>query len=254
MSYNPIILALDYDNVSAAQDILSQVRSSIGMIKIGLEMFTACGPSVLELSDQFGIPIFLDLKLHDVPTTVKKTTEVVCSLLSKYSGEHFLSVHCFGGGEMCNAALQASQGSNVKVAGVSTLTSMADSNFRRLGFKDGRAGIRTIEAAWVGFDCANKYPVYVDRKRVAQGMTTFICAPNQLPLMRQHFGDSLVLITPGIRSESEETHDHARSKPASFALKNGSNWLVIGRPITQAMNPALAAQQFKEQVDRFYDR
>lgn len=250
---NPIILALDYNEVSEARNVLSKVRSNIGMIKIGLELFTAYGREALDLADEFHVPVFLDLKLHDVPTTVKKTTDVVCSLLSKYSGEHFLSIHCFGGREMCETVFKTAQGSNVQIAGVTTLTSMEDRDFRGLGFRDGRAGIRTIDAAYVAADCLNERSQWdANRNRILNGMTHFICAPNQLPLMRQHFGNDVVMISPGIRSDSEEAHDHARSKPASFALKNGATWIVVGRPITQAPDPAAAASYFKEQVNKFY--
>lgn len=252
---NPIILALDYNNVADAENILSKVRPHIGMIKIGLELFTAYGREALDLADKFHVPIFLDLKLHDVPTTVVKTTEVVCSLMYKYPGEHFLSIHSFGGREMCEAAFKTAQGSNVQIAGVTTLTSMDDRDFRQLGFRDGRSGIRTIDAAYIAADCSHELAKWdAQRNRVIKGMTNLICAPNQLPLMRQHFGDDVVLIVPGIRSDSEESHDHARSKPASFALKNGATWIVVGRPITKAPDPVHAALYFKEQVDRYYER
>lgn len=252
---NPIILALDYSELSEARDVLRKVRPHIGMIKIGLELFTSAGREALDLVDEFNIPVFLDLKLHDVPTTVIKTTSVICSLLYKYPGEHFLSIHSFGGREMCEAAFQTAQGSNVQIAGVTTLTSMDDRDFRGLGFRDGRSGIRTIDAAYIAADCSNERSQWdANRNRILKGMTHLICAPNQIPLMRQHFGNDIVLITPGIRSDSEEAHDHARSKPASFALKNGATWIVVGRPITKAVDPAASALYFKEQVDKYYER
>jgi len=250
---NPIILALDYSELSEARQVLSKVRPHIGMIKIGLELFAAYGREAIDLADEFNTQVFLDLKLHDVPTTVKKTIDVICSILSKYPGEHFLSIHSFGGREMCEAAFKTAQGSNVQVAAVTTLTSMDDRDFRGLGFRDGRSGIRTIDAAYVAADCSNERSIYdAQRNRVLSGMSHFICAPNQLPLMRQHFGDDVVIIAPGIRSDSEEAHDHARSKPASFALKNGATWIVVGRPITQAPDPASSAIYFAEQVKKFY--
>src|SRR5579885_1246230 len=131
---NPIILALDYSELDEARAILSKVRPNIGMIKIGLELFTAYGREALDLSKEFSVPVFLDLKLNDVPTTVAKTTEVVCSHLSRYPGEHFLSIHCNGGAEMCQAAYKVANGSNVTITGITVLTSLTESDFSEIGF------------------------------------------------------------------------------------------------------------------------
>lgn len=249
---NPIILALDFNNLDDAKGILSKVRNHIGMIKVGSELFTAYGKEALSLSGMFNIPLFLDIKLFDIPTTVARTVEVVCETMAQYQGKHFLSVHCWGGLEMCTAALDAAENSNVEIAGVTTLTSMSESDFREIGFRDSRAGTRTVDSAYVGYDCRNEVRQYdTAGKRIYSGLTHFICAPTQVPLMRQHLGDDVVLITPGIRADSEEAHDHARSKPASFALKNGATWLVIGRPITQSANPANAAQYFELQAQKY---
>lgn len=247
---NPIILALDVPEISEARQILSKVRPNIGMIKIGTELFTSYGREALELSKQFNIPVFLDLKLHDVPTTVGKTTAVVCGLLSTCPGEHFLSIHCVGGAKMCKAAMEAAQGSNVTVAGVTVLTSITEWDFHRMGFKDCRPGPRTISTVEMAFDCLNDEPQYdQNRVRLYNGMRTFICAPNQLQLMSSYF-EGITMITPGIRAESSDDNDHARTKPISFALKNGATWVVIGRPITQAPFPEEASLSFKRQAER----
>src|SRR5271157_5921986 len=135
---NPIILALDYANLNQVEALLFKVRPHIGMVKVGLELFTATGKGALVMANYFKVPVFLDLKLHDVPTTVAKTTEVVCSLLAAHAGEHFLSIHCSGGAEMCEAALKSAQGSNVNIAGVTILTSIAEPQLHKMGFKDCR--------------------------------------------------------------------------------------------------------------------
>lgn len=248
---NPIILALDYSDLNEARQVLDRVRPHIGMIKIGLELYTAYGREALELSTDFQVPVFLDLKLHDVPTTVSKTTAVICSLLSKHAGDHFLSIHCAGGQYMCKEAMKAAMGSNVSIAGVTVLTSTDERDFGAMGFSDRRPGIRTIDMAMIGYDCMNDEVVYdAARKRVYEGLKHFICAPNQVPLMMQHYEDA-VLITPGIRAEGDDTHDHERTKPASFALRNGAGWLVIGRPITKASDPKIAAEYFEQQAKKF---
>lgn len=247
---NPIILALDYSDLHEARQVLDRVRPHIGMIKIGLELFTAYGREALELSSEFRIPVFLDLKLHDVPTTVSRTTAVVCSLLSRHAGDHILSIHCMGGATMCSAAMKAAHGSNVTVAGVTVLTSLDYTDFRDMGFGNKQPGDRTIVAADIGYDCMHDGPAYdANGTRVYDGLRHFICAPNQGPLMKKYFEDS-ILITPGIRADSDDAHDHARSKPIGFALKNGATWVVIGRPITRASDPVIAAQYFETQAKK----
>ena len=249
---NPIILALDYSDLQEAEQILSRVRPHIGMVKIGLELFVSAGRNAIDMIRSYNVPVFLDLKLHDVPTTVAKTTEMVCTMLANSFGEHFLSVHCFGGAEMCKAAMKATQGSNVSIAGVTILTSISDSDLYSMGFHNARPGDRTVSAANMVLDCLNESAVYdpVTKKRIFNGVKNFICAPNQLNLMKKHF-ENVTLITPGIRSEGEDTHDHDRAKPASFALKNGATWLVIGRPITKSADPVSAASYFEQQAKKY---
>jgi len=248
---NPIIVALDFSELQEARKVLDRVRPHVGMIKIGLELFTAHGREALEMSRDYQIPVFLDLKLNDVPTTVSKTTSVVCSLLANYPGPHFLSVHCSGGREMLQGALKAAMGSNVTIAGVSVLTSLDTNDFRYMGYGNGQPGTRTVVSAGIGYDCMNVRPVY-DAKgdRVYDGLKHLICAPNQIPLMKKHFADS-VLITPGIRADGDETNDHARTKPIGFALKNGATWVVVGRPITKATDPRDAALWFEQQAKKY---
>ena len=249
---NPVILALDYADLQEARQVLSRVRPHIGMIKIGLELFTAHGREALEMSSEFTIPVFLDLKLNDVPTTVAKTTSVVCSLLASHPGPHFLSIHCSGGQEMCKAAMTAASGSNVTIAGVTVLTSTSERDFGEMGFSDRRPGIRTIDMALIGYDCMNDKAQYdqTTHKRIYDGLKHFICAPNQAPLMKQHYEDA-ILITPGIRADGDNTNDHARTKPVGFALKNGASWIVVGRPITKATDPRDAALWFEQQAKKY---
>lgn len=242
---NPIILALDFDKLRDAYQTVHLVRPWIGMIKIGLELFTACGKESLQLAKEFQIPIFLDLKLHDVPSTVKKTTQVICEALAPYPGPHFLSVHTLGGQEMCYQAWDAAFTSNVEIAGITVLTSLDEKDLHSFGFRDRRVGVKTTDLAFLGSTCSEEHA------GTGMGLTTFVCAPNQLKLMRQHLGEEITLISPGIRVEGAPTDDHKRSKPVSFALKNGATWLVIGKPITQSPDPQQAAQYFKEQADKY---
>jgi len=233
---NPIILALDFPTLEQADAMLAKVREHIGMIKVGLEMFTANGWEAAQLAKQYELPVFLDLKLYDIPTTVAKTTSVVCERLSSIKGNNFLSVHCMGGAAMCRAALEASNGANTKVTGITLLTSFNYRDLRELGYSDTRTNIQTVGFARLGRHCSGR----------DNGLTHFVCAPQNVPLMRKHFGQDITIITPGIRPDDGNKDDHKNSMTAAQALKGGSNWLVIGRPITQAVDPVVAAQSFAE--------
>ena len=242
MSYNPVILALDYSDLSEAHNILDKVRPYIGMAKIGLELFTTHGRDALQLAKEFQIPIFLDLKLHDIPKTVEKTVGAICEMLAPYNSNHFLSVHCFGGTDMLKQALKVSQGSNVQMVGITLLTSLDHPDLYKFGFSEGRPNVKTIDLAWLGRSCISDKP---------EGLTHFVCAPTSLKLMRKHFGDQITLITPGIRADGDDVHDHQRTATASAAIKDGANWIVVGRPITQSGAPAEMALQIRERAIRW---
>jgi orotidine-5'-phosphate decarboxylase len=244
---NPIILALDYDNLSDVHELLEIVHPHIGMVKIGLELFTACGTSALAISKFYGLPIFLDLKLHDIPRTVEKTIKVLCDKLSAYPGPHFLSVHCLGGQEMCQRAWQAAQGSNVEIVGITLLTSLSTTDLRSFGMGNYHLEERAVDLA----DVAWKGKAQLWSK--PDGINHFVCAPSCLMSMRRYYDmpGEVVLITPGIRGENDPVDDHKQSQTAAWALQRGADWLVIGRPITQAADPLKVAVDLKEQINNY---
>lgn len=262
---NPIILALDYDNLEDAERMLSLVRPHIGMIKVGLELFSSVGKEALLLGRYYNIPVFLDLKLCDTPTTVKKTINNLMGTLTSLPGEQFISIHCFGGRDMCKAAIETTQGSNVKPVGITLLTSSDSSDLGNLGFTNRSVGVRTVKTAKVGIGCIDQgtlgHPGHPATHwgpgtpptpaRPPIGLDAFVCAPAQLPLMRKHYKDTITLISPGIRMDGTDAHDHKSAKPASFALRSGANWIVVGRPITQAADPLLVVQHLEKVADKY---
>lgn len=267
-TYNPIILALDFNNMSEADAVLSKVRPHVGMIKVGLELYTSVGRESLALARQYNIPVFLDLKLCDTPTTVKKTMEGLMGSLAILPGNHFLSIHCFGGREMCKTAMEVTRGTNVKPVGITLLTSFDGGDLGNLGFTNRSIGIKAVKMAQLGMGCIDQgkpayaghpgypgYPAYpptpATPARPPIGMDAFVCAPAQLALMRKHYEDTITLISPGIRMEGMEAHDHKNAKPASFALRTGANWIVVGRPITQAPDPAAIARHFEKVAEKY---
>lgn len=235
---NPIILALDFNSLSDADDMISKVRNYIGMIKIGPELFSAYGEKALELGLKHYIPIFLDLKLHDVPNTVANTVKVIVDKFSEQYKIKFLTVHAFGGKEMLKAAVGEARGSDLSIAAVTLLTSLNWEDLSDFGFRDRREGIKTIDLGKLAKE---------------SGVNTFVAAPNQIHLMRKNLDDGVfraTLVTPGIRAEGAPEDDQKRTKSVSFAIRNGTDWVVIGRPITQSPDPESAARLLCDQIDK----
>lgn len=233
---SPICLALDYNDLQEADQMLARVRNDIGMIKIGPELFYSHGRDALELGNKYSCPIFLDLKLHDIPSTVSKTVHALANGLSRSYPVRFLSVHSFGGQEMIRAAIKTSQGSGLQIAAVTLLTSLTNNDLGDMGFRDRREGVKTMDLAWLAFDA---------------GARAFVSSPTQTHLMKKHFDkphDPVTLITPGIRAEGVPQDDQKRAKPIGFAIRNGSDWAVVGRPITQDPSPEGAAQSLLMQA------
>jgi orotidine-5'-phosphate decarboxylase len=233
---SPIILALD-TTLQKAHLLLSQVRPYIGMIKIGLGMWSEYGKECLNLGQQYNVPLFLDLNLHDTPDTIASATDKLCQQLSNIRGQHFLSLHCFGGAKMVAAAKKIADCSNVEIVGTTLLTSLDENDLHHMGCRDCRPGIRTVD-------------LILSARNTHSPITHFVCAPNHVALVKKHW-QNLVVITPGIRFDTENENDHKRTKSISFALKNGVDWVVIGRPITESYDPVLAAEAFKNHADKF---
>jgi orotidine-5'-phosphate decarboxylase len=210
MNHNSIILALDYNNLPEADSMLSKVRPHIGMIKVGLELYTSVGREALSLGRYYNLPVFLDLKLCDTPTTVRKTMDGLVGSLTAQPGNHFISIHCFGGKEMCKAALDVTNHTNVKPVGITLLSSFSSDDLDDLGFTNRSVGVKTVRMAKLGMGCidpgAPGHPGYTATHwrpamaptsgRAPVGMNTFVCPAAQLPLMRKHYEDKITLISP----------------------------------------------------------
>lgn len=236
---NPVILALDMPHLSQARDMLEKVRDSIGMIKIGPELWVNHGQEALELGCDFNVPMFLDLKLHDIPNTVGKTVEALVNRSSSNYEIAFLTVHALGGREMLKAAVTASNGTRTQIAAVTLLTSLNKSDMWDFGMR-GAPGSKTADLALVAQE---------------SGINTFVCSPQNIELMREYLDDDAkgykcTLICPGIRPTNAPEDDQKRTKPVSFAIRNGADWIVIGRPITAHPDPAGVAREILAQVEK----
>ena len=219
-----LILALDVPTREAAAPILRQLRGQLRWVKIGLQMFTAYGPNYVREVAGMGFNIFLDLKLHDIPNTVAKAVESLGPLPIQ-----MLTLHTAGGGDMMRAAKAAQQKTNpnLLLLGVTVLTSTDDAGLREIGVN----ATSPDQVARLGQLAADS------------GLRGLVCSPLEVAMLRQQLPAGIQLITPGIRPASEAgSDDQKRVMTPADAARAGSTYIVVGRPILQAADPAAAAR------------
>ncbi len=227
MSANPIYCALDTTDVDGASRLAAALKGTVGGIKLGLEFFTAHGPEGIRRVAQ-GVPLFLDLKLHDIPNTVAGAVRAVVPL-----GAAMTTLHASGGAAMMRAAADAARETEAKsgtrrplLLGVTVLTSLDEPMLGRIGMAGPMA-----EAA----------------KRLAalaqeSGCDGAVCSPHEVASLRAQCGPGFKLVVPGIRPAGSAADDQKRTLAPKEALAAGADVLVIGRPITGAADPAAAAR------------
>lgn len=221
---SPIIVALDYPSANQAVAMARQLDPSQVRLKVGKELFTAEGPALVETLQTLGFELFLDLKFHDIPNTVAGALKSAASL-----GVWMVNVHASGGRRMleaaANAVAQASQ--PPLLTAVTVLTSMGEDELVELGITV------TLEE---------------QVKRLAllaqsAGIDGVVCSAREAQMLRQACGEGFLLVTPGIRPAGSQQDDQTRIMTPAEAQQVGVDYMVIGRPITQASDPQLAAQE-----------
>lgn len=225
---NPILVALDTPDAGRAKDLANSLAGAVGGIKIGLEFFNANGPAgVAEVEGGRG-DLFLDLKYHDIPNTVAGAVRAAVKLRPM-----ILNVHAAGGPAMMRAALDAAESESARlgcprplVIAVTVLTSMDDSDLAAVG-QQGPAAEQVIRLARLTRDC---------------GLDGVVCSPLEIGPIRAACGPDFTLVTPGIRPPGDAVGDQKRVMTPREAVDAGADWLVIGRPITAAPDPAAAAR------------
>ena len=220
MANSPIILAVDTSDFDTARAWIDATRESIDIYKLGLEFFLTFGCAGIEsIARESGASIFLDLKLHDIPNTVKKSAGVVDHLHPR-----FLTVHASGGAAMISAAVSAV--SSTSITAVTVLTSLADADLIDLGYAK-----PALETA-----------VSMARVATTAGATSIVCSPLEIEAIRGVIPQSVEIITPGVRPADEAGgDDQMRTMTPAQAMKAGANFLVIGRPITSRWSEGKAA-------------
>jgi orotidine-5'-phosphate decarboxylase len=225
---NPIICAIDVTDVADATRLANEVLPHVGAVKLGLEFFTANGAAGVSHITNLGVPVFLDLKFHDIPNTVAKAIAATAGL-----NTFMMTVHTSGGQHMMRAAIEASDRvaqitgkERPLVIGVTLLTSLDQNDISIIGFN------ATVQEQVLRLaDLAQ-----------SAGLDGVVCSPFEIQAIRKACGNDLTLVVPGIRPVGADAGDQKRVLTPKEALKRGADYLVIGRPITDAANRAEAAK------------
>ena len=215
---NPIIVAIDKNSETEAYELSKELRGHIGAVKLGLEYFDTYGPEGIIKIQNLDIPIFLDLKIHDIPQTVKKTIDTLSSLKPA-----ILNVHALGGKKMMEYALQAiSQSSpETNLIAVTILTSLDNDDL-----------------SIMGIDISTKNLVSNLAKLAKEsGLSGVVCSSEEIKMVRESCGNNFKIIVPGIRPEGSNKNDQKRVMTPKEAIILGADHLVIGRPITESKDP-----------------
>jgi orotidine-5'-phosphate decarboxylase len=217
---NPIIVALDVPTAAEARDIAGALRGAVNFFKVGLELYAAAGMEFVQELRETRKQVFLDLKLYDIPETVKRATAVIAA-----SGVDLLTIH--GSDAVMRAAVDGRGRAPLRLLAVTVLTSFDQSDLADLGYP---CAVEDLVALRV-------------RKAMDAGMDGVVCSPLEAARVRELAGPSAVLVTPGVRSAGAASGDQKRVATPAEAVRAGANYLVIGRQITRAADPRLAAQQ-----------
>ena len=222
-----VIVALDFSNASDAINLVDKLDSSLCRLKVGKELFTAAGPQLVEKLMRKGFDIFLDLKYHDIPNTVASACRAANSL-----GVWMVNVHALGGRKMLMAARDAIPQGSTKLIAVTLLTSMAQDDLDDIGLQ-GKPQQIVERLARLADDCA---------------LEGVVCSALEAASLRQQMGKDFCLVTPGIRPTGGQADDQKRITTPQQAIQNGSSYLVIGRPVTQATDPLLMCRQLNSEI------
>jgi orotidine-5'-phosphate decarboxylase len=233
---NKLIVALDVDSVAEARRLVSILRGVVGMFKIGSQLFTAAGPTLVREIVNAGDRVFLDLKFHDIPNTVAAAGVAATRL-----GVSIFNVHAAGGGEMMRRTAQAvartadmERLTPPSIIAVTVLTSAGESTLAEIGFTSNPA------------DLVRRLALLVE----SAGLDGVVASPREVGIVRSAVKKSgFLIVTPGVRPTDSAPDDQTRVTTPREAIKAGADYLVVGRPILQAPDPALAAQQIVAEME-----
>jgi orotidine-5'-phosphate decarboxylase len=229
-----IIFPLDVPSIEEAKHFVELLSENVGMFKVGLELFISSGPEIIQYINKCGsAKIFLDLKLHDIPETVFRAMERIADL-----GVSLASVHCVESKEMLKAAVAGSKG-KVDVLGVTVLTSVSEKDILDAGLRP---------------EFASDISALVMKRAAAardSGCSGIVCSGLEVKNIKEKFGADFIVVTPGIRPSGKniKKDDQQRTTTPAGAIRNGSDYLVIGRPIRNSKNPKKAAVNIAGEIE-----
>lgn len=230
------VLALDVDDFKSAENLVGLLKDYIGVFKIGNQLFTSEGTKIINMINKAKARVFLDLKFHDIPNTVKGAAESATKL-----GVYMFNVHASGGYEMMKAAADAAMETSIKlgikkplVLGVTVLTSINQEILEK------EIGVnRNVK----------EHVVHLAKLAKSAGLDGVVASPQEIREIRNACGNDFIILTPGIRPAGEELNDQKRIMTPKQALKQGADFIVIGRPIRNAKYPIKAAQDILKEME-----
>lgn len=222
-----IVVALDAPDAGSALKLIEPLSGEGCVFKIGLQLFTAVGPTLVKDVLASGARVFLDLKFHDIPNTAKEAVHSAVSL-----GVDMTTIHLAGGPAMVSEAVAAAENSKTLVLGVTVLTSMDDETLDVVGVARPTAE-QVLRLAGMGSRC---------------GLRGVVASPHEITMLREEFGQSLVIVTPGVRPADSDVADQRRVMTPGEAVRCGADFLVIGRPITSAASPRDAFLRIADEI------
>ena len=224
-----LIVALDVPSAAAARELAAQLRGTCRWVKVGLELYLAAGTAIVEELTAQGFSIFLDLKFHDIPNTVAGAVRSAASM-----GASLLTIHAAGGPAMLRAAAEAAAATKnaPRLLAVTVLTSMDQEQLAAIG-------IETTAADQV---------LRLARMAIDSEIRGLVCSPEEVAILRRELGAEPRLVVPGIRPAGAAVGDQKRIATPADAIRAGASQLVVGRPITQATDPAKAAQAILDEI------
>ena len=228
---NPIIVPLDVSTLAEAERLAARLAGAVAAVKIGKQLFTAEGPAAVRAMHAAGFRVFLDLKYHDIPNTVAGAVESAVAL-----GVWMLNVHASGGAAMLRAAASALAGAppgrRPLLLGVTVLTSLGDPD---------------IQEAWGTTRTVPEQVAHLAAAARTAGLDGVVASPQEIGLIRRSCGADFLVVTPGVRPAAAARDDQRRVMTPGEAIRAGADYLVIGRPITAAPDPAEAAARIAEE-------
>jgi orotidine-5'-phosphate decarboxylase len=222
-----IIVAIDSPDLNSALALVAPLAGEGCVFKIGLQLFTAVGPSVVKEIQALGARVFLDLKFHDIPNTAKEAVNSAVAL-----GVDMTTIHLAGGPAMVSESVAAAENSKTLVLGVTVLTSMDDETLDVVGIPR-TATDQVLRLAKMGANCR---------------LRGVVASPHEIAPLREEFGRGLVIVTPGVRPAGSDKGDQRRVLTPGEAVRCGADYLVIGRPITAAASPRDAFLQIAHEI------